>query len=70
MRMTADLAGSIALAQQDSDIKEILQDKKIKKVNPYRMYPAEEGTATCKINGNRSDGDPVVSWYNSAVENR
>ncbi len=27
-------------------------------------------TATCKINGNRSDGVPVVNWYKSAVENR
>ncbi len=25
-------------------------------------------TATCKINGNRSDGVPVVSWYQSPVE--
>ncbi len=25
-------------------------------------------TATCKINGNRSDGVPVVNWYKSAVE--
>jgi hypothetical protein len=27
-------------------------------------------TATCKINGNRSDGVPVVNWYKAAVENR
>jgi hypothetical protein len=27
-------------------------------------------TATCKINGTRSDGVPVVNWYKSAVENR
>ncbi len=25
-------------------------------------------TATCKINGNRSDGVPVVNWCKSAVE--
>jgi hypothetical protein len=25
-------------------------------------------TATCKINGNRSDGVPVVNWYKSVVE--
>jgi hypothetical protein len=27
-------------------------------------------TATCKVNGNRSDGVLVVNWYKSAVENR
>jgi hypothetical protein len=26
-------------------------------------------TAPCKINGNRSDGVPVVKWYKEAVEN-
>ena len=27
-------------------------------------------TATCKINGNRSDGVPVANWYKAAVEKR
>jgi hypothetical protein len=31
---------------------------------------ANTNTVTWKINGNRSDGVPVVNWYKSALENR
>ncbi len=34
------------------------------------VHCVEYHTATCKINGNHSDGVPVANWYKSAVENR
>jgi hypothetical protein len=33
-------------------------------------YTRLQATVTCKMNGNRSDGVPVVNWYKSAVESR
>jgi hypothetical protein len=39
--------------------------------NKYKKSKKQRtnNTATCKMNGNRTDGVPVVNWNKSAVEN-
>ncbi len=56
-------------AQQESAFMQFFQ-RKFASDWPSSIQIHGLHTATCKLNGNRSDGVPVVNWYKSAVEKR